>query len=109
MQIINEKTLYQGKVSESVLVHSFEEYRELGGKKDMFDVYALIKHRAKSAEGNYISYMDQTLSGIPMSDDCLKRQRLKAQAWWYLLHLWFNKPLRTVSYGTFNLDEFNDL
>lgn len=109
MKIINSEILYQGKVSESVLVHSFEEYKRLGGKKDMLDCYALIKHNAKGAESKYISYMDQTLSGIPMSDECLEAQRLKAQAWWYILHLWFNRPLRKVSYGNFDLDEFNRL
>lgn len=109
MKVIDSEILYQGKVSESVLVHSFEEYKKLGGTRDMLDLYALVKDRAKCSEGNYISYMDQALSGIPVSDEFIERQRLKAQVNWYLLHLWFNKPLRKVSYGNFDLDEFNRL
>ena len=109
MKVIDFKILYQGKVSESIIVRSFEEYKRLGGKRDMLELYALMKERAKNAESAYISLMDQALSGIPFSDECLDTQRLRAQAQWYLLHLWFNKPLRKVSYHNFDLDEFNRL
>ena len=47
--------------------------------------------------------------GIEVSDEYLRKQKLCAQANWYLLHLWFNKPLRKVSYSNFDLEEFNRL
>jgi hypothetical protein len=109
MQILDQKVLFEGKVEESILVHSFEEYKKLGGKRDMLDLYAFIKERAKREESNYISAMDQALSGLEVSDDYLRKQRLRAQANWYLLHLWFSKPLRTVDFSTFDLSEFNRL
>ena len=109
MQVLDQKLLFEGKVEESVLVHSFEEYKKLGGKRDVLDLYAFVKERAKREESNYISAMDQALSGIEVSDDYLRKQRLRAQANWYLLHLWFNKPLRKVSFSNFDLDEFNRL
>jgi hypothetical protein len=109
MLVLDQKLLFEGKVEESILVHSFEEYKKLGGKRDMLDLYAFVKERAKREEGKYIDAMDMSLSGIDVSDDYLVKQRLRAQANWYLLYLWFNKPLRKVSYGTFNLEEFNKL
>lgn len=75
----------------------------------MLDLYAFVKERAKREEGRYIDAMDQALSGLDVSDEYLRKQRLRAQANWYLLHLWFKKPLRVVNYGTFNLSEFNKL
>lgn len=109
MQVLDQKILFEGKVEESILVHSFEEYKKLGGTRDMLDLYAFAKERAKREEGRYIDAMDQALSGLDVSDEYLRKQRLRAQALWYLLHLWFNKPLRTVNYRTFNLSEFNKL
>ena len=109
MQVLNQKVLFEGKVEESILVHSFEEYKKLGGKRDMLDLYAFVKERAKREELNYIGAMDQALSGLEVSDDYLRKQRLRAQANWYLLHLWFNRPLREVSFSNFDLDEFNRL
>lgn len=109
MQIINPNLLFQGKVSESVLVHSFEEYKNKGGKKDAFDTFAAFKERAKQYEGMYISAMDQALSGIDVSDDIIYKLQCQAQVYWYLLHLWFKKPLRRVDYNTFDLNEFNNL
>ena len=75
----------------------------------MLDLYAFVKERAKREEDRYISAMDQSLSGIEVPDDFLRKQRLRAQANWYLLHLWFNKPLRKVSFSNFDLEEFNRL
>lgn len=109
MQVINQKVLFEGRIEGSVLVHSFEEYKKLGGKRDMLDLYAYVKERAKREEGMYIDAMDQALSGLEVPDEFLRKQRLVAQANWYLLHIWFNKPLRKVSYSTFNLQEFNKL
>ena len=109
MQVLDQKVLFEGKVEESILIHSFEDYKKQGGKRDMLDLYALVKERTKREEGRYISAMDQSLSGIEVSDDYLRKQRLRAQAMWYLLHLWFNKPLREVSFSNFDLDEFNRL
>ena len=109
MQVLDQKVLFEGKVEESILIHSFEDYKKQGGKRDMLDLYAFVKERAKREEINYISAMDQALSGIEISDNYLKKQRLRAQANWYLLHLWFGKPLRKVSFGDFDLDEFNRL
>ena len=109
MQVLDQKLLFEGKVEESILIHSFEDYKKQGGKRDMLDLYAFIKERAKREEGRYIDAMDQSLSGIEVSDDYLRKQRLRAQANWYLLHLWFKKPLRKVSYSNFELEEFNRL
>lgn len=109
MQVLDQKILFEGKVEESILVHSFEEYKKLGGTRDMLDLYAFVKERAKREEGRYIDAMDQALSGLDVSDEYLRKQRLRAQANWYLLHLWFKKPLRKVSYSNFNLEEFNKL
>ena len=109
MQILDQKLLFEGKVEESILIHSFEDYKKQGGKRDMLDLYAFIKERAKREEGRYIDAMDQSLSGIDVSDDYLRKQRLRAQVNWYLLHLWFKKPLRKVSYINFDLEEFNRL
>lgn len=99
----------QGNVEGSVLIYSFEEYKEKGGPRDMLDVYATLKGRAKSSESTYISAVDQSLSGIPVDYDVIRRLRLTAQVWWYIIHLWFHKPLRNVDYGNFNLTEFNKL
>lgn len=107
MKIINMEVLYQGKVAESVIVPSFEAYRRLGGQRDILDVYALTKERAKHHEDLYISAMDQSLSGIPVPEEYIRKERLIAQVYWYILHLWFNKPLRKVSFSTFDLTEFN--
>jgi hypothetical protein len=109
MQILDQKTLFEGKLEESILIHSFEDYKKQGGKRDMLDLYAFVKERAKREEGRYIDAMDQSLSGIEVSDDYLRKQKLRAQAIWYLLHLWFNKPLRIVNFSNFDLNEFNKL
>ena len=109
MQLLDQKVLFEGKVEESILIHSFEDYKKQGGKRDMLDLYAFIKERAKREESRYIDAMDQSLSGIEVSDDYLRKQRLRAQANWYLLHLWFKKPLRKVSYSNFDLEEFTRL
>lgn len=109
MQVLDQKVLFEGKVEESILIRSFEDYKKQGGKRDMLDLYAFVKERAKREEGRYIDAMDQSLSGIEVPDDYLRKQRLRAQASWYLLHLWFDKPLRKVSYRTFDLKEFNNL
>ena len=109
MQVLDQKVLFEGKVEESILIHSFEDYKKQGGKRDMLDLYAFVKERAKKEEGRYISAMDQALSGLEVSDDYLRKQRLIAQANWYLLHLWFKKPLREVSFSNFDLEEFNRL
>ena len=109
MQILDQKLLFEGKVEESILIHSFEDYKKQGGKRDMLDLYAFIKERAKREESRYIDAVDQSLSGIEVSDDYLRKQRLRAQALWYLLHLWFGKPLRKVNFSNFDLDEFNRL
>ncbi len=109
MKIFDLEVLYKGKVTESVIVKSYQEYQELGGQKDIFDIYSLIKDRAKKHESNYITGMDMSLSGIPVEDEVIRRNALLAQINWYLLHLWFNKPLRVVSLSNFDLDEFNKL
>lgn len=109
MQVLDQKVLFEGKVEESILIRSFEDYKKEGGKRDMLDLYAFIKERAKREELKYIQAMDMSLSGIEVSDDYLTKQRLRAQANWYLLHLWFNKPLRKVSFSDFDLEEFNRL
>ena len=109
MIVLDQKLLFEGKVEESILIRSFEDYKKQGGKRDMLDLYAFVKERAKREEDKYISSIDQSLSGIEVSDDYLRKQRLIAQANWYLLHLWFGKPLRKVSFSSFDLEEFNRL
>ena len=109
MKVFDIEILKQGKVEESILVHSFDEYKSLGGKMDILDVYAIIRDRAKMYEDRYIQGMDMSLSGIPIEEDAITRNRLLARVFWYMLHLWFNRPLRKVSYATFNLEEFNKL
>lgn len=101
--------LDQGKIEESIIVKSFQEYKDLGGTLDMLDTYALTKERAKKYESNYIQGMDMSLSGLPVKEDVLRKTRLLAQVFWEILHLWFNKPLRIVSYSEFDLNEFNKL
>ena len=109
MILINKDVLMKGNIVESVLIHSFEEYKRKGGQKDLLDLYASLKERAKGSELNYISTMDQSLSGIPVDKNIIKRMKLIAQAYWYLIHLYFGKELRKVSYSTFTLEEFNKL
>ena len=109
MKIFNIKTLLEGRVEESILVHSFVEYKSKGGEKDAFDIYSGFKEKAKEFESQYISLCDQKFSGIPVEDKYLIKYRLYSQVFWTLLHKWFNKPLRKVSYASFDLKEFNEL
>ena len=109
MKVFDIKILKQGKVEESILVHSFDEYKSLGGTMDILDVYAVTRDRAKMYEDRYIQGMDMLLSGIPVEEDVITKNRLLAQVFWTILHLWFNRPLRKVSYTTFDLEEFNKL
>lgn len=109
MKLLNLNTLYEGKVMESILVKSFDEYKNNGGVRDFLDSYAHFKSKAKQYESDYISMMDMSLSGIPVEDSKIRQHRLLAQAFWTLLSLWFNKPLRKVSYSTFDLREFDKL
>lgn len=93
MKIFSTETLLnQCKVKESIIVKSFQEYKDLGGKLDILDAYSLTKERAKKYEGNYISLMDMACSGIEVSEDNIRRNRLLAQVFWTILHMWFNKP-----------------
>lgn len=109
MKVFDIEILNQGRVEESITVHSFEEYKSLGGTMDILDAYAVTKDRAKMYEDRYIQGMDMSLSGIPVEESVITKNRLLAQVFWYILHLWFNKPLRKVSYANFDLDEFNKL
>lgn len=109
MKVFDIEILKQGKVEESILVHSFDEYKSLGGTKDILDVYAVTRDRAKMYEDRYIQGMDMSLSGIPVEESIITKNRLLAQVFWTILHQWFNKPLRKVSYANFDLDEFNKL
>ena len=109
MKVIDRTILNEGKVKESILIHSFDEYKVKGGKMDMLDAYAKFKERAKEYESHYISLMDQALSGIEVPVAVIRGYKLLAQVFWTLLSEWFNRPLRTVSYRTFTLEEFNKL
>lgn len=109
MKIFDLGTLFKGKVTESILVESFDDYQKNGGTKDMFDVYSDIKSKAKKYESNYIQGMDMYLSGIPVKEGIVRKNQLLAEVFWTILHLWFNKPLRDVNYCNFSLDEFNSL
>ena len=109
MKILNKDLLKQGKVKEAILVHSYAEYQVKGGQRDMLDCYAHFKEKAKEYELRYIQMMDMDLSGIRQSQEDLVHCASVAQAFWYILHLWFNKPLRVVKYSTFSLKEFNNL
>lgn len=109
MEIFDLDVLRQGKVEESILVKSFQEYQIKGGKMDVLDAYAVTRDRAKRYEDRYIQAMDMCISGIPVEEEIITKNRLIAQVYWNILHLWFNKPLRKVSYSTFDLNEFNNL
>lgn len=109
MKILDKDLLKQGKVKEAILIHSYEEYRIKGGQRDMLDSYAHLKEEAKKYESDFIQMMDMDLSGIPMNRSQIYYCRDIAQAFWTIIHLWFHKPLRTVSYISFNLEEFNKL
>ena len=109
MKVFDTEILKQGKVEESILIHSFDEYKSLGGTKDILDVYAITRDRAKMYEDRYIQGMDMSLSGIPVEEGVITKNRLLAQVFWYILHLWFHRPLRKVSYANFDLEEFNKL
>ena len=109
MKIFDKALVSQGRWTDGILVHSFEEYKELGGKRDMLDIYAKFKEQAKHYENLYISRMDMSLSGIEVSDDEITELRNRAQIFWTLIALWFNKPLRVVNYSTFDINEFDQL
>ena len=109
MKVFDLDVLKQGKVEESILVKSYQEYQDKGGKLDILDAYATTKDRAKMYEDRYIQGMDMACSGIPVEESIITKNRLLAQVFWTILHLWFNRPLRKVSYSTFDLDEFNKL
>lgn len=109
MKVFDINLVEQGKIEESILVHSFSEYKELGGKMDILDAYAVTKDRAKMCESRYIQGMDMALSGITVDESIITKNKLLAQVFWTILHLWFNRPLRKVSYATFDLEEFNKL
>lgn len=101
--------LNQGNVEGSIIVKSFQQYKDGGGKLDILDTYALTRDRAKKYEDRYIMLMDMACSDIEVSEDNIRRNRLLAQVFWTILHLWFNRPLRVVDYLTFDLNEFNKL
>lgn len=101
--------LNQGNIEGSIIVKSFQQYKDGGGKLDILDTYALTRDRAKMYEDRYIQGMDMSLSGIPVEEDVITKNRLLAQVFWTILHLWFNRPLRVVDYLTFDLNEFNKL
>jgi len=96
-------------VAGSLLVDSFELYKKLGGTRDELDLYSYLKEQAKKYESNYIQAMDMDLSGIPVNRKIIRMNRLRAQVHWYIIHKWFNKPLRIVDYNNFSLEEFNRL
>lgn len=104
MRIFDVELLMKGKVAESLLISSYQEYKNKGGTLDMLDVYALIKGRAKRYESTYIQGNDMALSGLPVNETILRKNRLLAQMHWYILHKWFDKPLKVVSYDTFDLE-----
>ena len=109
VRLLNKDLVKQGRIKESVMVHSFEEYKAQGGKRSMLDVYSKIKEMAKSDESMFITCMDMLLSGIDVNEDATRLYANRSQALWYVLHLWFKVPLRKVSFIDFDLDEFNKL
>ena len=109
MKILDRNLLKQGKVEEAILVHSYAEYQVKGGQRDMLDCYAHFKEKAKEYELKYIEMVDMCLSGILVDSGELLHTASVAQAFWYILHIWFNKPLRVVKHSTFSLEEFNNL
>lgn len=114
MRLFDKNVLFENHdVEGAVLVHSFIEYKANGGIHDALDTYAHFKELAKKSELEYIEMKDMSLSGIPVDKKLMERKCHKAQMFWYLLWLWFNKdlnkPLRVVKYSTFSLEEFNNL
>ena len=96
-------------VAGSLLVDSFKLYKKLGGTRDELDLYSHLKEQAKRYELNYVQAMDMALSGINVDEKIIRRNRLLAQVHWYIIHKWFNKPLRIVNFYNFSLEEFNKL
>lgn len=88
---------------------SFEEYQKLGGTRTLLSLYSKIKEYAKQFEGDYISFVDMSISGIPVNIERAHKILHMAQANWTALHIIFGEPLRTVSYDSFSLTEFNKL
>lgn len=109
MIIINKHILEQGHIDDSIVIRSFNEYKAKGGKHDILDTYAHFKEKAKEYELKYIQMMDMKSSGIDLDEKEIRKCAHIAQAFWYILHLWFNKPLRVVKFSTFSLEEFNKL
>ena len=109
MKIFDLGLLMKGEVAGSLLVSSYQEYKEKGGTRDQFDVYSLNKERAKRYESNYIQGNDMALSGIPVDEAILEKNRLLAQMHWYILHKWCGKSRRIVRFSTFDLKEFAKL
>jgi hypothetical protein len=87
----------------------YKEYVDYRANHDMLDTYAFCKRNAMHYEGDYISDMDMSLSGIPVSESVIKKDKYTAQTWWDIIHLAFEKPRRIVSFGNFDLNEFNKL
>lgn len=109
VKLLDDALLAKGETVKCIIVSSYEEYKLLGGTRNKYDMYAKIKEDAKQNESSYISYIDQSCSGIDIPEEAIKYKKFKAQALWNILSLWFGAPLRIVSYRTFNLDEFNEL
>lgn len=87
----------------------YKEYADYRANHDMLDTYAFCKRNAMHYEGDYISDMDMSLSGIPVSESVIKKDKYTAQTWWDIIHLAFKKPRRIVSFANFHPDEFDKL
>lgn len=96
-------------MEEKIFNQIMKAYTEYAATHDKLDTYFKCKTKAKQLESDYIEAMDMSLSGIEVNEAHLKRTRYAAQVYWNILHVKFNKPQRTVSFRTFDLDEFNEL
>lgn len=96
-------------MEEKVFNQIMEAYTKYAETHDELDTYFKCKTKAKQLESDYIEAMDMSLSGIEVSETYIKNTRYAAQVYWNILAVKFNKPQRTVSFRTFDLEEFNNL
>lgn len=96
-------------MEEKIFNQIMEAYAEYAANHDKLDTYFRCKTKAKQLESDYIEAMDMSLSGIEVDEGYLKKTRYAAQIYWNILTVKFNKPQRTVSFRTFDLEEFNNL
>lgn len=104
---VRAKSFYTlDEIRECVTVTSYSEYKLLGGVRNSYQMYFKILSRARHYEGEYISLIDKACSNIPVNRDEISLYKIRAQALYVLLELWFNEKAKVVDYATFDFQEF---